>query len=280
MMYYGSPFYILSIVVLLGMTVALWQILRKRSMRTQKTVVFILMLLNTLQHFFKVLIYPQYYGTGVSYICTAYNMCAVLIISSPAVFLMKSRFLKNCVFYIGAVAGLGAIAVPVWFIGTPIRELGWEYIRFYICHGLLFVSSILVMLLGIHRASYKEFWQIGLGFLLGLCIILVNDVLVMTMGLFPGASADNLYQSLVNTNPCMIMGPQEGFLWIADVVKYFSPSFLMGNNPAGKYAPILWYAIPMYIGICLISLLVFLPLDWKNFRNEFSRTFCIKSRKK
>lgn len=270
MMHYGSPFYILSIVSLLVITALVWFILKKQSTRTQKTVLFILMLLNALQHFFKFIIYPQYYGTGVSYISTAYNMCAVLIISSPAVLLLKSRFLKNCVFYIGAVAGLGAIAMPVWFIGLPVSQLGWEYVRFYICHGLLFISSILVILLNIHRASYKAFWQIGLGFLLGLCIILVNDVIFMTVGLFPGVSAENLYESLVRTNPCMMMGPQEGFGWVADIVKYFSPSFFMGNNPAGKYAPILWYAIPAYLGICLISFSVFAVSDWKNLHHDAS----------
>ena len=270
MMHYGSTFYILSIVSLLIITAVIWLILKKRSKRTQKTVLFILMLLNALQHFLKFIIYPQYYGSGVTYICTAYNMCAVLIISSPAALLLKSRFLKNCVFHIGAVAGLGAIAAPVWFIGLPVSQLGWEYVRFYICHSLLFVSSILVMLLNIHRASYREFWQIGLGFLLGLCIIMINDVIFMTVGLFPGVSAENLYESLVSSNPCMMMGPQEGFEWIADIVKYFSPSFFMGNNPTGKYAPILWYASPVYLGICLISISVFAVSDWKNLHRDAS----------
>lgn len=270
-MNYGSPFYIGSIALLLILTGLLWFLFRKCSEKTQKKLIFAFMAINTLQHFLKPIIYPQYWGMGFSSLSTAYNMCAVLIILSPFVYVSKNRFLKNFVLFIGSVAGIGAIAIPVWYIGMPVQQLGWDYLRFYICHALLFISSILPLLLKHHTASYKEFWQIGLGFLMALSVILINDVIFMSIGLFPGADAANLYQSLLQTNPCMMMGPKESFSWLVDIIKYMSPSVFLGNNAAGQYAPILWYAIPLYIGISIISFVVFILVDWKHFKEDIMK---------
>ena len=269
----GSLFHIGSIVFLLVLTAIIWLFLKKTGNKVQRTVIFLLMVINTMQHFLKPYIYPQYWGTGFSSLSTAYNMCAVLIILAPFAFVSNIRFIKNFVLFIGSVAGLGAIAVPVWYLGKPISELGWDYARFYICHGLLFVSSFLPLLLGLHKAKYHEFWQIGLGFLMALFIILINDVIFMSLGLFPGADVNNLYQSLVNTNPCMMMRPQESMIWIVDIIKYLSPSIFMGNNPSGNYAPILWYAIPLYLGISLISFIVFILVDFKTLTNDIKKIF-------
>ena len=49
----------------------------------------------------------------------------------------------------GSVAGIAAIALPVWYIGMDVSELGWDYARFYICHALLFITSVLPLLLGL-----------------------------------------------------------------------------------------------------------------------------------
>ena len=272
-MHIGSLFHIGSVVFILILSIAVLFILKKFNERTQRTILLIFMILNTLQHFLKPLIYPQYWGSGFSSLSTAYNMCAVLIILSPFVFVSNNRFLKNFVLFIGSVAGLGAIAIPVWYLGKPVSELGWDYIRFYICHGLLFISSFLPLVLRLHSAKYYEFWQIGLGFLMALCIILINDVIFMSVGLFPGADPENLYQSLVHTNPCLMMGPKESMSWLTDIIKYFSPSLFMGNNASGNYAPILWYAIPLYLGISIISFVVFSLVDWKNFSKDIKKLF-------
>lgn len=270
-MYYGSPFYIGSLVVLLLLGVAAWLLLRKRSEKTCRAVVLAIMLVNLFQHLFKALIYPQYSGAGFTSVSTAYNMCATLIILSPLAFLSKSRLLKNFVYFTGTVAGIAAIAVPYWFIGWKVSSLGWEYIRFYLCHALLFLSSVLPLLLGLHRPSYREFWHIGTGFLLALCIILINDFVCMALGIYPGASIDTFYQSMQRINPCGLMGPPKELPWLVELVKVFSPSVFMGENPAGLYVPILWYAVPLFVGMSLASAVVFSLLDRQNFSAAWER---------
>ncbi len=266
---FGSLFYIFSLVLLLGSAAGIWWLLRRCSERTQRTVVFLLMLMNTLQHFFKPLIYPQYRGMGFSALETAYNVCAVLIIASPWVFLWGGRFLKNFVFFAGTVAGLAAIAVPVWYLGMEVTDLGWDYFRFYLCHGLLFASSLMPLVLGLHKLRWREFWQVGLGFLLALCLILLNDLLFISLGLYPGTDPGDLYGSLVKMNPFMMMGPPEELLWLKELAGILTPGFFLGENPWGLCVPILWYAIPVYLVESLVCFVVFALADRAGFREDW-----------
>ena len=263
MLTYGSPFYILSLVLLAILAGTAYFLLRNRSLRAQKWTILAIMLLNLFQHLFKSVIYPQYAGQGFTSISSAYNMCAVLIMFSPVAFVCHSRFLKNFFYFVGTVAGAAAIAVPVWYIGDPISELGWDYFRFYICHAGLFITSLLPLLLGHHIPRRKEFWQVGTGFLLALCLILINDFIFMSLGLYPGADIKDFYGSMVRINPCGLMGPPKALPWIENFVKILTPSVLLGNNPAGVYVPILWYAVPLYLGISIVTFLIFTVMDRK-----------------
>ena len=109
---FGCPLYIASLLFLPCLVAAGFFLLRNRSEKVRRWVVLGLMLLNLFQHLFKPLIYPQYYGQGITHLFTAYNMCATLIILAPFAMLGKGRFLKNFVLFTGTVAGIAAIAVP------------------------------------------------------------------------------------------------------------------------------------------------------------------------
>lgn len=270
-MYFGSPFHLGSVVLVLGVGAACYLILKNKKKRVQKTVILLIMLLNTLQHILKFLIYPHYFGMGFTMLSTAYNVCAALILIAPVIFLWGNQFFKNSLYFIGVTAGIGTVAFPFWFFSTPIGELGWNYYRFYLCHGLLFLSCILPLLLGFHKPSYKEFWQVGIGFLLILCVILVNNVIFMSIGLNPDGMESSLYEQLLRVNPCMMMAPKKEFLWLNKILCAFSPPVFLGDNPAGKYAPILWYAVPVYVGISLAAFMLFILLDWKKFRESMKK---------
>ena len=260
-MYYGSFFHISSVCFALALAVAVWAVLRRCPERVGKGVVLGLMMVNAFQHFFKCWVWPQHWGEGFTAVSSAYNVCALLIIASPLVMLWGGRALSNFIYVVGTVAGIGAICLPFWYIGMDVSELGWSYVRFYFCHAVLFLASVMPLALGWHRPSYKEFWQMGLVFLGALCVILLNDVVFIVMGLYPDTDVADLYGSLVKLNPFSIMGPSDNFPWIADVVKLFSPPVFMGENASGLYVPILWYAIPFYLGISVASFGVFAAMD-------------------
>lgn len=264
-MYIGSPFYLGSLTLLIGILWLLWIILRRCRVKNQHRVVLALMAANLIQHLLKPLIYPQYFGMGFNSLSSAYNVCACLIFISPVVYLRGNKMLRNFTYFGGAFAGLTAVAVPVWYLGMDVSCLGWDYARFYICHGLLFVSSALPLMLGHHKLSWQDFWQVGVVFFGVLVTILLNDVIFISAGLFPGTDPGNLYESLVHLNPFSIMGPPEGYAWLGDVAAVFTPDFFLGANPAGCYVPILWYAIPLYLLMSGVSFCFFAVMDRKRF---------------
>ena len=258
-MYYGSPFYIASLAALPVLAGLIYAVLRRCGKKTQRAIVLLLMLANTAQHFLKPFLYPQYQGTGFSSVVSAYNMCAVLIISSPFVLLWGGKFLKNFVFSVGSVAGIAAVALPFWYIGMDVSELGWDYARFYICHALLFITSLMPLLLGLYRPRWQEFWQVGIGFFLALGVIAINDVIFIHLGLYPGTDSADIYGSLMKLNPCGIMAPPAGLPWLEGIVRIFTPDIFWG-------IPFLWYAIPLYLGVSLIALVLFLLADRTGLR--------------
>ena len=268
-MYYGSPFYLAMIALLFAGLIAIWYFMKKLSPDKQKLLLFIIMLVNTLQHIFKWAIYPMYWNQGftVLSLSTAYNMCALLILVMPFALFSKSTTFRDFMFIAGAFAGFITNIVPFWHIGKKISELGWEYVRFYFCHALLFYSGMLPMLLGMHKISYRRSYKIGFGFLISICVILLNDIIAIALGLFDYPLSD-LYGSLCKINPCMAMKPSAEFPILDKIAKALSPAAFVGKNRTGAYVPILWYAIPAYIGFTILSFTVLSIFDRKNFMKD------------
>lgn len=260
---YGSPLYLISVASVPAVAALLWYLFKKKNKKTQQILILAIMLANIIQHLFKSVIYPQYAGQGFTAISSAYNMCALLILTSPIAFFSKNRHLKNFIYYVGSIAGFAAIIIPAWYIGDPVKSLGWDYFRYYVCHLGLFLSSILPLLFRHHKAQRKEFWKVGLCFLLALCVILLNDVIFAAMGLYPQVDINHFYDSMAAINPFGMMGPPAMAQWVLNIVRPFTPSVFLGNNPAGAYVPILWYAIPLYLGVSLISFVIFSIIDRK-----------------
>jgi len=232
----------------------LYFLLKNQSVGLKKTTVFLLALVNFTQHIFKAYIYPQYHNDFSPHLSSAYNICAFLILVSPLVLLFNNQLLKNFVSCVGMFAGLGTMLVPYWFIGKT--AFSWEVYRFYICHALLFISSFLPMLLGLRKLEWKHTWKIGLLYFGMLFLILVNDAVLIRLGLYPVKNPEDLFACLSELNPGCSMHPSAQFDWIVDIVAIFTPSFFLGNNPWGVYIPILWYAIPLYLGMTLLACVI------------------------
>lgn len=270
---YGSPFYLSMIALLLFVCFLLWFFIRKLSPGKQKAAVFIIMLINSLQHLFKWAIYPIYEGQSFNALSTAYNVCALLILLMPIALLSNSRFLRDYVFIAGAFAGFITNVVPFWHIGVPVAELGWEYARFYICHSLLFYSGMLPLMLGMHKISYKRSPLISLGFLLSICLILINDIICISLGIYGGYTLEGLYQALYEMNPAMAMHPHESFPILDEIVRYLTPSVFLPSGNNGVYVPVLWYAVPVFIAFTLLPFLVIVVSRPREFITDLKKLF-------
>ena len=270
-MYYGSPFYIAMILLLLFVCFLLWFFIRRLSPRMQRVAVFTIMIINVLQHLFKWAIYPIYDGYSFNALSTAYNVCALLILAMPIALLSKSKALREYVFLAGALAGLVTNIVPFWHIGIPVSELGWEYARFYICHSLLFYSGMLPLLLGMHKVSYRRSPLVALGFLFSICVILINDIVCIALGIYGSFTLDGLYDALVEMNPAMCMKPNASFPILDKIVSKMSPSAFLPSGNDGVYVPILWYAIPVFLGVTLLSFVVAALVNRKEFLSDMRK---------
>lgn len=260
---YFSPAHIITAVTALLLVLILYFIFKKKSYKAQRALVLVLVLANLFQHLFKLEIYPMY-GGGFGLLCTAYNMCALLIILSPLAYFTRFKLLRDFVYYIGSSAGLVAILIPYWNIGDSIFT--WEFFRFFFCHALLFASSVLPLLFGHHKPSWRRFLLLGISFFLGILLILTNDAVFFAIDL---GSTDFkvIYEKLAVANPIWAFGPPEEFSFVVRIASRLSPSFLF-ESKAGNLVPVLWYLIPFYFGISIVALAVFALSDRARFVSD------------
>ncbi len=239
-------FPIITLIVLLA-----FSLLFKRAPRgIKRGILFTIALLNVAQHLLKSALYPHLWGTGFTYRNTAYNMCAFLILATPIVYASHSQAWKDFSVYLGTAASTLAMLFPYWFWLDGETD-SWEILRFYVCHSLLFLSSILPVALGVHRVSLRSWWKVGLLFFLSIILIVFNDILMIALGLCENGTLETLYPTLTWLNPVWVMAPPPQFTWIADFIAPITPNLFFHN---GQFVPLLWYAIPLYVLISLGAL--------------------------
>lgn len=249
-----SVTYLLYLAVSFGLVAVCYFLFAKRSRKTKLIFLYVVAGLNVVQHLFKSVVWPHLHGTGFKLSNTFYNVCATIILLTPFFLHKESGVLREAVALVGSVGTILALVVPFWYIDKSILQ--WDFARFWTCHELLLLTSLLPILWRMVRFRFADFWKIGLCFIGVLCIILLNDVICISCGLYGNGTA-NLSAALSQLNPFCIMHPMAQFAWMERFVRLLTPSFFMGANGVG-YTPILWYAIPLYLAITLVAL----PIMW------------------
>lgn len=217
----------------------LFFLFRRRSARAKYIVLGVIMGVNLLQHLFKFWVWPHMRTGEFGVAETAYNVCAFMILCSPYVIYGKHPLLKQFHFYIGVFSGFCAPLIPIWFIGKSIFT--WEFLRFYTCHVLLFLTAALHAAWGFVEFRMKDGWKFGLYALAALGLILANNALTLTL---LGYEGEAFVEALYSYNPVIMMGPVNGTL-PAKLLAAITPSFF--RLASGRYIPILWYAVPVYL---------------------------------
>ena len=257
---YFNHTYIITILAAALFIAACYFPLHKRGAYEKEILLYSLMGINIAQHFFKPLVWPHLWGSGLSIINTAYNVCAIMIISTPFVYVFGNSLLKQFVCYVGTIGAAMTLFIPYWFIGSTI--FNWEYLRFWTCHTLLVATSILPAMWGLFKFDWKDGWKFGLLFLLLLALVLLNNTLYALIS--GSATADTLYSVLLTQNPIWMMGPYGGVQAVKAIFEGLSPSFLL-ETETHPYIPILWYAIPVYLAFTVLGYLFGIALDGKRF---------------
>ena len=262
---YGNFTHILTIAITILLILFTYLILRKAKKKTQQIVVLVLMLLNVFQHFFKFIVWPHYYGRGFGIENTAYNMCALLILLSPLTFVFKNESFKEYISLLGFISGSIAISVPYWFVNSRSSIVTFEYLRFYFCHSVLAITSIVPLLLGLNEIKFKHFYKIGLFYFLSILIINTNNfVFYYIKYSFDLEKAINL---MTSSNPVWSFRPPTEFPIFGKIMQLFSPKILM-DIETNYYVPILYYFIPMYSFITISAFILSIIVDRKTFRKR------------
>ena len=160
------------------MTAGLYFLLRNRSAKAQKIVLFSLLVLGLLFHFLKIYI-PPYSVDEARMLRDSWfvNICGANIALFPFFFLMKNEKVKDYMFYIGVISGLIALFYPE----EPIAKVDQlaeqlDIIRFYYHHWMVFAVPFLMVAFGLHKPSYKHILRAPTGLLLVMLFIMLNQV--------------------------------------------------------------------------------------------------------
>ena len=273
---YFNFWHILGIILSICSYIGLYFLLRNKSDKTKKTMLFIILIFALLLHFLKAFIPPysldeNRFNNDIWFI----NICAANILIFPFIFISKSKRAKDYMFYIGLLSGLISVLYPMEPIlkGEGQASEFLDVIRFYIHHTILWVVPLLMVTLKLHKINYKGCIWAPTGLLLLMLFIILNQVFQEELGFIVRKTNDFFLVKFKNTS--YIWGPDDN---IGYFIAKFTPD-IFKIVPAGpnageiKYWPWFWLIVPAYILLTPIAFGISLPFDWNNFKKDVLRIF-------
>lgn len=263
-MFNGWYFFWLALAV--GATVGLYFLLRRRSEKTQKLVLFGILVFGLMLHFLKVYI-PPYSVDEARMLRDSWfvNICGANIALFPFLFWSKKDRVKDYMFYIGVLSGLIALFYPQEPIAKT-NQLGeqLDIIRFYFHHWMVLAVPLLMVLLGHHKLSYKRVISAPTGLLLLMLFIMLNQIFQSELGYIPLRNQGDFF-GIGYKNSSYIWGPGTNDA-IGEFLALFTPK-IFRTVPVGefvghtKYWPWFWLITPVYLLVTPLSVLIALVFD-------------------
>ena len=266
-----------------GITVGLYFLLRNKSQKTQKAVLFGILALGLIAHFTKVY-YPPYSTDEARMLRDSWfvNICGANIALFPFFFWSKNEKIKDYMFHIGVLSGLIALFYPQ----EPIAKVDQaaeqiDIIRFYFHHWMVLAVPLLMVLLGLHKPSYKRVLSAPVGILLLMLFIMLNQILQSELGFIPLRDRGNFF-GIDYKNTSYIWGPGENDA-IGNFFALFTPK-LFKTVPVGEYAgqikywPWFWMIVPVFVLVTPLSFGLSMIFDAKSLKADLRKLFSRKSK--
>lgn len=279
----------------IGAIVGLYFALRKAPPFVQSAVLFSLLALGFVLHFLKFFIPPYAdYSSGELVITDRgwrdswfVNICGANIALFPFMFLMKNKYIKDYMFYIGVLTGLIVLFYPQEPIakGDAAAQMAeiWDILRFYYHHWMIMAVPLLMVLLKKHKLSYKRIWVAPVGLLLLMLFIILNQIFQSELGFIPLRNG-NIIPNYKNTS--YIWGPlnQDGSMdpigkifdiFCPECFKHLPVAFSGSAYQAGeiKYWPWFWLIVPVFVLVTPLSFGLSMIFDAKKFGKDVKWLF-------
>ena len=267
-----NGWYFFWIAIMAIMTFGLYFLLKNRSEKTQKIVLFSILVVGLLLHFLKAYI-PPYSVDEARHLRDSWfvNICAANIALFPFFFWSKNKNVKDYMAYIGIFSGLLAIFYPE----EPMAKIDQaaevlDIIRFYFHHWMLFAVPCFMVVFKHHKLSYKRILNAPTGLLLIMLFIMLNQLFQSELGFIPLRSADFFNINYKNTS--YIWGPGTNDA-IGNFLATFTPS-IFKTIPVGQYAgqakywPWFWLIVPCYVLVTTIAFVISMIFDHKSFVSD------------
>ena len=268
---YFNFWHILGIFLSIGSYFFLYFLLKIKTDKTKKIILFLILIFALILHFLKVFIPP--YSTDQERLNNDIwfiNICAANIFIFPFIFTSKSKGAKDYMFYIGLLSGLISVLYPMEPVlkGDAQASELLDVIRFYIHHTILWVVPLLMVTLKLHKITYKSALWAPTGLLLLMLFIMLNQMFQEELGYIVRRSND--FFSVKYKNTSYIWGPDDG---IGKFIAMFTPK-VFKTVPAGVYAgeekywPWFWLIFPSYILLTPVCFSLSLTFDFNNLKND------------
>ena len=249
---YGSLAHILSIVTPIILIVIFYFFLRNKTQKTQKVVIFILIMINVLQHLLKSYVwFPLYHGIFDLRNSSFCNVCASLILLSPIAFLSKSSSFKDSIFFIGTLSGIMSLWIISIYNGHTILTI--DYLRYFSCHALLMVTSTLPVFLGLQTVRVENFWKVGLFFLGVEAIVFLDNFIIL--GFENSFDFNKAYNIVYNENQLNIMHGISKESIKNTPFEILNIPYMIDDETL-TYIPVLWSAPALYPFVSNFALLI------------------------
>ena len=256
----------------------LYFLLRNKSEKTKKWVLFGFLALGLVLHFTKVY-YPPYSTDEARMLRDSWfvNICAANIALFPFMFWSKNEKIKDYMFYIGVLSGLIALFYPqepMAKVDQAAEQL--DIIRFYYHHWMVMAIPLLMVLLGLHKLSYKRIWVAPTGLLLLMLFIMLNQLLMSELGFIPLRDRNNFF-GIDYKNTSYIWGPGTNDA-IGDFFAMLCPK-VFKTVPVGEYAgqlkywPWFWMIVPAYILVTPLSFGLSMIFDASALKKDLRKLF-------